>query len=30
MRLINYISLRLSLIAAVVLGFWSVFFYLPS
>ena len=27
MRLINYISLRLSLIAAVVLGFWSVFFY---
>lgn len=27
MKLINYISLRLSAIAAVVLAFWSVFFY---
>ena len=27
MKLINYISLRLSVIAAVVLAFWSVFFY---
>lgn len=27
MRLINFISLRLSVLAAVVLAFWSVFFY---
>ena len=28
MKLVNYITLRLSLLAAVVLAFWSVLFYL--